>query len=143
VALSVDRVGNHTVKKLFRGLAEWEEKAVLTAELAQALHRLGGNAMGRSVVEACFVKEFLDGEDAWKAAVRKMQQREEFVEEIIAVGNKEKKDEKKKKRKRKKHGKREDAGNGDHDGAKKKSRVGTTTDVESIVNTISVGAKSN
>jgi hypothetical protein len=29
VTLAVDRVGNHTIKKLFKGLTEWEDKAVL------------------------------------------------------------------------------------------------------------------
>lgn len=135
-ALAVDRVGNHTVKKLFRGLSQWEDKAVLSAELVQSLNRLGGNAMGRSVIEACAVKEFLEGEDAWKAAVRKMQQREEWVEDILAVGNKEKGE--KKKRKRKKHEKKQSS---DGDEVVKKSRVGKTTDVESIVNAISAGAK--
>lgn len=139
-ALAVDRVGNHSVKKLFSGLTEWEDKAVLTAELAQALKRLGGNAIGRSVIDACAVKEFLEGEDAWKAAVRKMQQREEWVDEILAVGNKEKKDEKKKKRKRKKHGKKDAAGTDDHDAAKR-SRVEKTTNVESIMNVISAGVQ--
>ena len=137
-ALAVDRVGNHTVKKLFRGLAEWEDKAVLSAELVQALNRLGGNAMGRSVIEACAVKEFLQGEDAWKAAVRKMQQREEWVEDILAVGNKEKGD-KKKKRKSKKRTKMHSAD--DDKKSLKKSRVGEMTDVEAIVNVISAGAK--
>lgn len=136
-ALAVDRVGHHTVKKLFRGLTEWEDKAILTAELAQALKRLGGNSMGRSVIEACAVKEFLEGEETWKTAVRKAQHREELVEDILAIGEKDTKAEKKKKRKRKKHGK-ESGDNDDHDAASKKSRVGKgATNVESIMNVIS------
>lgn len=93
--------------------------------------------MGRTVVEACAVKEFMEGEDAWKAAVRKMQQREEFVEEILAVGSTTKDDDKKK-RKRKRHGKEKGANGDDHTVEQKKSRK---TNVESIVNAISVNTK--
>jgi nucleotidyltransferase/DNA polymerase involved in DNA repair len=137
-ALAVDRVGHHTVKKLFRGLTEWDDKAILTAELAQALNRLGGNSMGRSVIQACAVKEFLEGEEAWKTAVRKAHHREELVEDILAIGEKDTKAEKKKKRKRKKHGKESAHNDDDHDAASKKSRVGKgATNVESIMNVIS------
>ena len=135
--LAVDRVGTHIVKKLFRGLTDWEDKAILTAELVQYLNRLGGNAMGRSVVDACAVKEFMEGEDAWKAAIRKIQQREEFVEDILAAGSTIKDGDHKKKRKRKKHGK-EKAADDDHTVRQKKSRK---TNVESIVNVISVKTK--
>lgn len=138
-ALAVDRVGNHTVKKLFKGLMEWEDKAVLTSEMAQALNRLGGNAMGRSVIEACSVSEFMEGEEAWKSAVRKMERHEELIDDILAIGDEEKKDEKKK-RKRKKHKKRDSAEKDDGEERAKKSRVG---DVESIMNVISMGTKSN
>lgn len=138
VTLAVDRVGNHTIKKLFKGLTEWEDKALLTSELAQSLNRLGGNAMGRSVIEACSVSEFLNGEDAWKTAVRKMARREELVHDILAIGEEEKKADKKK-RKRKKHKKEEMIDNDDKGTSAKKSRVGESTNVESIVNAISVG----
>lgn len=136
--LAVDRVGNHTVKKLFHGLTEWEDKASLTAELAQALNRLGGNAMGRSVIEACAVREFLEGEEAWKSAVRKAQHRDELVEEILAIGEKETKSEKKKKRKRKKHAK-EPSETGES-ASSKKSRVEGESNVQSIMNVISGSA---
>lgn len=142
VTLAVDRVGNHTIKKLFKGLSEWEDKALLASELAQSLNRLGGNAMGRSVIEACSVSEFLQGEEAWKAAVRKTERREELVHDILAIGEEEKKADKKK-RKRKRHKKEEliDDGDDDKGTSKKKRRSGESTNinVESIVNAISVG----
>jgi hypothetical protein len=132
VTLAVDRVGNHTIKKLFKGLTEWEDKAVLTSELAQSLKRLGGNAMGRSVIEACSVSEFLEGQEAWKTAVRKMERREELVHDILAIGEEEKKADKKK-RKRKRHKKEELIDNDDRGISTKKSRVGESTNVESIL----------
>lgn len=140
VALAVDRVGNHSVKKLFKGLNDWDSKAILTAELAQAVSRLGGIAMGRSVIEACAVREFLEGEETWKATVRKAQQREEFVEDILAIGENDKKIEKKKKRKRKKHAKGESAETEVHE-TSKKSRVGKASEVESIMNVISASTQ--
>jgi hypothetical protein len=139
VALAVDRVGNHTVKKLFRALTEWQDKAVLTTELAQSLNKLGGNAMGRSVIEACAVKEFLEGEEVWKTAVRKMQQREEWVQDIFDGGEK---TEGGKKRKRKRQGKQEltNDDDGEEEGLKKK-RMEKTSSVDVILKTISSGAK--
>jgi hypothetical protein len=137
-ALGVDRVGNHAVKKLFRALTEWQDKAVLTSELAQSLTKLGGNAMGRSVVEACAVKEFLEGEEVWKAAVRKAQQREEWVQDIFDGGDK---TEGRKKRKRKKHGKQESTNNDDGEEESLKKRMETTSSVDVIMKTISAGGE--
>jgi hypothetical protein len=132
VTLAVDRVGNHTIKKLFKGLTEWEDKAVLTSELAQSLKRLGGNAMGRSVIEACSVSEFLEGQEAWKTAVRKMERREELVHDILAIGEEEKKAAKTK-RKRKRHKKEELIDNDDEGISTKESRAEESTNVESIL----------
>jgi hypothetical protein len=142
-ALAVDRVGNHTVKKLFRALTEWEDKAVLTSELAQSLNRLGGNAMGRSVIEACAVKDFLEGEEVWKAAVRKIQQREEWVQDIVhGVGADGETTEGKKKRKRKRHGKPESTKDDDgEEEALKKERREKPSSVDVIMNVISAGAE--
>uniref|UniRef100_A0A7S1FN17 Nucleolar protein 9 n=1 Tax=Corethron hystrix TaxID=216773 RepID=A0A7S1FN17_9STRA len=83
LTLATDRVGHHTVKKIFAALPP-ERRAELTAELAGASGRLGGNAMGRAVIEACFVEEFLAGESAFMAAVARMKNREGFLEDIMA-----------------------------------------------------------
>lgn len=140
VALSTERVGHHTVKKLFCALADMDDKAALAVELAQGTNRLSGNAMGRSVMEECCLKDFMEGEEAWKAAVNKKLQREKWLKEI--GGSSEEKELPKvgkKKRKRKRHGesvssaaKQGDGGDGDK---KEKSSM-----VESIMKTLSVPA---
>ena len=140
-ALAVDRIGNHTVKKLFRALTEWEDQAVLTSELAHSLHRLDGNAMGRSVIEACAVKDFLEGEEVWKTAVRRIQQREEWVQ-VIVDGADGETTKGKKKRKRKRHGKQ--GSTKDDDGEEEdlqKERRGKQSSVDVIMNVISAGAE--
>ena len=105
--LAAERVGHHTVEKLFRALPTMEDKASLSAELSHSLNRLGGNAMGRSVMVSCAVKEYLEGESAWKAAVTKQHGKDNWLEEIL--GEKEGSDDEdseKKKKKRKKEKKR-------------------------------------
>lgn len=120
VALASDRVGHHCVMKLFTAL-KIEDKAVLTAELAQGSNRLGGSAMGRSVMDACAVSAFLDGENAWNDAVRKLQKDDSWLSDILVVEA-----EDKKKRKRK------------HKQAAEKSRPSA---VDSILDTISKAVK--
>jgi len=100
VSLSVERCGHHTVKKIFIKLTNMEDRASLSRELAIGINRLSGNAMGRSVIADCFVKDYMEGEDVWNAAVKKRLEREVFLKEIDEgnFGG----TEKKRKRKRKK-----------------------------------------
>jgi hypothetical protein len=84
VALASDRVGHHCVMKLFDAL-KLDDKAVLTAELAQGSNRLGGSAMGRSIMEACAVNAFLNGENAWKDAVRKLDKGDAWLNDLLVA----------------------------------------------------------
>ena len=84
VALASDRVGHHCVMKLFDAL-KMDDKAMLTAELAQGSNRLGGSAMGRSIMEACAVNAFLNGENAWKDAVRKLGKGDAWLNELTVA----------------------------------------------------------
>lgn len=84
VALASDRVGHHCVMKLFDAL-KLDDKAVLTAELAQGSNRLGGSAMGRSIMEACAVNAFLNGENAWKDAVRKLNKGDAWLNDLLVA----------------------------------------------------------
>jgi len=59
-SLAMDRVGHHTVKKLFMALPLLDDKATLVEELFTASIRLHENKIGRSVVEACAVDVFAD-----------------------------------------------------------------------------------
>ncbi|KAI2491125.1 hypothetical protein MHU86_23445 [Fragilaria crotonensis] len=70
--------------KLFDAL-KLDDKAVLTAELAQGSNRLGGSAMGRSIMEACAVNAFLNGENAWKDAVRKLNKGDAWVNDLLVA----------------------------------------------------------
>mmetsp|Transcript_2632 Transcript_2632/g.6070 ORF Transcript_2632/g.6070 Transcript_2632/m.6070 type:complete len:805 (-) Transcript_2632:84-2498(-) len=83
VALSVERVGHHLVQNLFKALHSLDDRAILVAELAHGINRLGSNAMGRKVMTACAVKEFLEGEAVWKEAVMKQIRREEILKELL------------------------------------------------------------
>ena len=105
--LAAERVGHHTVEKLFRALPTMEEKATISAELSHYLNRLGGNAMGRSTMVKCAVKEYLEGETSWKEAIAKQQTKETWLEEILGDKNKDcsehEAEKERKKEKRKKH----------------------------------------
>jgi len=114
--LAAERVGHHAVEKLFRALPTMEDKASFSAELSHSLNRLDSNAMGRSVMVTCAVKEYLEGESVWKNALAKQREKGNWLEEI--TGEKEgsededeaeeiktkkrKKDKKEKKKKRQK-----------------------------------------
>lgn len=99
IALSVHRVGHHTVKKIFKKLTNIEDRSSLSKELANGINRLNGNAIGRSIIIDCAVKDYMEGEEVWNNAVKKLLEKECFLEEILTgdVGV-----EKKRKRKRKK-----------------------------------------
>jgi hypothetical protein len=100
--LAAERVGHHTVEKLFRALPTMEDKAAISAELSHYLNRLGGNAMGRSTMVKCAVKEYLEGESVWKEALAKQKVKESWLEEIIGDKNDGSEDESQAKKKRKK-----------------------------------------
>jgi nucleolar protein 9 len=131
VALASDRVGHHSVKKLFKSLPSVDDKAELAAELAQGINRLGGSSMGRSVMEACALDKFLEGEKPWKDAMKKLQEKDKWLNEIIE-GEVDDGGKKKRKRKRKK----DDQGNEEDSNEPKKSN----DDVGGIMARISSGA---
>mmetsp|Transcript_41 Transcript_41/g.90 ORF Transcript_41/g.90 Transcript_41/m.90 type:complete len:725 (-) Transcript_41:175-2349(-) len=100
VSLSVSRVGHHTVRKIFIKLQSMDDKAALSAELAQGINRLNGNSMGRSIITDCAVKDYLESKEVWESAVKKRMEKESFLKDIFE-GNLDG-GEKKRKRKRKK-----------------------------------------
>eukprot|EP00934_Nitzschia_sp_Nitz4_P008888 Nitzschia sp. Nitz4//scaffold360_size15251//2423//4600//NITZ4_008890-RA/size15251-processed-gene-0.3-mRNA-1//-1//CDS//3329549227//8878//frame0 len=69
VSLAGDRVGHHTVKKLFHALPKIDDKSILLQELSAGANRLQGSPMGRSVAEACFVTLYDESRKEWKKAV--------------------------------------------------------------------------
>ena len=70
-SISTDRVGYHSVKKLFHALPKLDDKAKLAEELAKGGNRLQGNAMGRSVSEECLVQLYVENRKEWRKAVTK------------------------------------------------------------------------
>jgi hypothetical protein len=100
--LAAERVGHHTVIKLFKALP-MDEKASLSAELSQSLNRLGSNAMGRSVMVSCAVKEYLEGEEVWKATLSKQEEKDNWLNDIVGEAGNDDSGKGKKKRKRKRH----------------------------------------
>lgn len=102
--LAAERVGHHAVIKLFKALP-MDEKAALSAELSQSLNRLGSNAMGRSVMVSCAVKEYLEGEEIWKAALTKQEEKDNWLKDIVGGNDNENDGKSKKKRKRKRQDK--------------------------------------
>lgn len=102
-SLSVERVGHHTVKKIFMKLNSFEDKAIISSELCNSMRILSGNAMGRSIITDCAVREYMEGEEIWKTTVKKMMERESFLKDITMKGGEEADNNtKKRKRKRKK-----------------------------------------
>ena len=99
VDLSLERVGHHAVKKIFMKLNSMDDKLILARELANKINRLNGNAMGRSVLADCAIKDLLESEDLWRSVVKKRIEKEEFLTELIEGDVP---PEKKRKRKRKK-----------------------------------------
>jgi hypothetical protein len=113
--LALDRVGHHTVKKLFTALPKVDDKAKLVDELHHAGNRLRGNAMGRSVMESCQVELYGEDRTEWRKRIVKSLTKndEDFIKEL---STKQKDyDEEATKKKRKRHRKKsstsgEDAG---------------------------------
>lgn len=100
--LAAERVGHHVVLKLFKALPSIEDQAAMSAELSQSLNRLGSNAMGRTVMTSCVVKEYLEGEATWKEALSKMKEKDNWLKEILGEDEEAEDGGKGKKRKRKK-----------------------------------------
>jgi len=83
VALSCDRVGQHVVKKIFRVLPE-QERANLSEELSHGIPRLSGSAMGRSVMDVCAVREFPQGIETWRRAVKKASMQDDWLSDVTS-----------------------------------------------------------
>ena len=83
-SLATDRVGHHTVKKLFKSLPRIDDKAKLVEELLEGGNRLRGNTMGRSVIEACAVDVYDENRKEWRHKVGRMlsSTEESFLAEV-------------------------------------------------------------
>jgi nucleolar protein 9 len=131
VALSVDRIGHHTTKKVFRALDDMGSREELVQELVEGTNRLTGNAMGRSVVDACSVREYTSkGQDQWRKTVQKTLEREEWLKEMVSKDTTHKRDDTERKRQ-----------GSDLEPASKKSRKADGVTLDSIMEAISIPAE--
>jgi Pumilio-family RNA binding repeat len=91
VALAVDRVGHHTVQKLFDVLRDIKDQERLVQELLVGKSRLLGNSMGRTVLDALQVRVYeAQGEAEWAKSIKSNQKKKEWLNEIIDSEGKEK-----------------------------------------------------
>jgi hypothetical protein len=135
VALSVDRIGHHTTKKVFRALEDMGSREELVQELAEGTNRLTGNAMGRSVVETCAVREYTSkGQDQWRKTIQKTLEREEWLKEMVSRDTHKRDDTKTSSLERKRQG-------SDLEPASKKSRKADGVTLDSIMDAISIPAE--
>eukprot|EP00980_Cylindrotheca_fusiformis_P029198 scaffold22748_cov182-Cylindrotheca_fusiformis.AAC.12 len=129
VSLSTDRVGHHTVKKLFAALPRIDDKSKLMDELVSGGNRLMGNTMGRGVVEACSVDEYRENPKQWRKKIAKLIERKDassFLEKVVtSEGEKQRP---KRKRKRKRKGDAVDDGKTDEQPKKKPTILGSNVD---------------
>lgn len=146
VSLSTDRVGQHTVKKMFQALPKIGDKAKLVEELANGGNRLSGNAMGRSVAEVCLVDEYRDDSKNWRTKVsKKMSKEERFLSDLTKsitqdTGEQKSSSSSKRKRKRKKTKTTDSSLEGEDDSqpAKKQNNTGSSVTVDSIMQALTV-----
>lgn len=86
-SLATDRVGHHTVKKLFKHLPKIDDKAKLVEELWNGGNRLRGNAMGRSVIDACLIDAYDENRKEWRHKVGKLlsETEEKFLADVTGM----------------------------------------------------------
>lgn len=83
VQLAADRVGHHSVQKIFRRLVDISDKEKLVQELSESMHRLSGNNMGRVVLETCAVREYGEmGYSEWSKLIRHRAEKERWLKTI-------------------------------------------------------------
>jgi hypothetical protein len=142
VALASDRVGHHTVMKMFAALPRIDDKAKLVEELSTGGNRLGGTAMGRSVVETCLVDEYQDSKKSWRQSVSRMLEKEDKPCEEIIPGVAAEKEGGKEKSKRKRKRKRPENKTEEQDEEASPKKVQQTSSkhlsVDSIMNAMSI-----
>jgi Pumilio-family RNA binding repeat len=91
VAIASDRVGHHTVQKLFRKLTS-DDRERLLVELINGKNRLNGTSMGRGCLDLVEARVYeTKGKDEWCKIVRKKLEKEHFLDDIIGGNDKKRK----------------------------------------------------
>ncbi|KAL3942150.1 MAG: hypothetical protein SGBAC_003612 [Bacillariaceae sp.] len=133
VSLSIDRVGHHSVKKLFLALPRIDDKSKLVEELMNGGKRLTANKMGYSVSETCLVEVYSENRKQWRKMIADTQDKSEdsFLKELTTTEPTEGGESKKAKRKRK----RKKKGSSEEEPSNKKMSFPSTS-VDAIVDAI-------
>jgi hypothetical protein len=130
VGLAADRVGHHSVIKLFRRLVDMGDREKLVVELSEGMHRLTGNSMGRNVLDVCSVREYNEvGYSEWSSIVKKQLQREQWLKDMVEKDLADRAPKKKRDRKRKRL---------DRDATDKRAQSKGDLSVDTIMDTISI-----
>uniref|UniRef100_A0A7S4ASM3 Pumilio domain-containing protein NOP9 n=1 Tax=Pseudo-nitzschia australis TaxID=44445 RepID=A0A7S4ASM3_9STRA len=161
-SLATDRVGHHTVKKVFKSLPRIDDKAKLVEELVDGGNRLRGNTMGRSVIDSCLVDAYEENRKEWRHKVGKLlsTSEEKFLAEVMHIpehknnnntpttastsaveGEEEPNDgtiTTKAKRKRRRKRKNNDSAEGHDDDSRKVPKTSASISTESIMNIMNV-----
>ena len=142
VSLASDRIGHHSVKKIFKALNNMNDRRQLVDELSHGKARLNGCAMGRSVMEVCYMQTYVEeGENEWRKKVTKMVHKEKLLKEIEAAEPSAARTKKKRKRKR---GKSSNKGEGEEEGegvagdSAQGNKERKTSTVSSIMDTLTM-----
>ncbi|GAX14327.1 hypothetical protein FisN_1Hh527 [Fistulifera solaris] len=84
VALAVDRIGHHVVRKLCHALKDERSQEDLMTELAKGKKRLSGVSMGRNILDECLVLEFeMKGATEWRRQLKKKSGKGDWLDEMI------------------------------------------------------------
>jgi Pumilio-family RNA binding repeat len=84
VSIAIDRVGHHTIKKLFVALVDVSDKRLLVEELIAGKNRMNGNSMGRNVLDALEVRAYeMNGELEWSNMIKRHIAKKEWLKEIL------------------------------------------------------------
>jgi len=142
-SLATDRVGHHTVRKLFHALPKIDDKAKLVEELVDGGNRLNGNAMGRAVSEECQVEQYRENRKDWRkvmtstANAKEKNPADEIISEVTKKTDAQSGEQAKSKRKRKRKRSEKSEGDGKKDGSGKKRFV-----TDAIIEALTVQTKS-
>jgi hypothetical protein len=84
VALAVDRIGHHVVRKLCHALRDEKSQEDLMNELAKGKKRLNGVSMGRNVLDECMVLDFeMKGATEWRRQLKKKNEKGNWLDDIV------------------------------------------------------------
>lgn len=84
VALAVDRIGHHVVRKLCHALKDEKSQEDLLNELVKGKKRLSGISMGRTVLDECMVHDYeMKGAKEWRRLLKKKNEKSDWLDDMV------------------------------------------------------------